>query len=603
MIKQILNTYKEYFSGYLFKNLIKRKGNILVFTAFLVVILVIFVFELPYPVIGFTLVSNYFLMLIIWFNAIVVWMYGEKTEIARFKPLTMEEISKNVHFSLFIQLIVNFFIGLTTILMSLVLIWVQNRNSAHLILFDRFIPGFNGTPQELAFIGITWYFFRLALVIIFMTLFAHWLIFTRGNFLKYSATVEHLPDASNLSPYLKAQITFFKRAFWNDSATYIFLSALFIIWGYPFIIIDLFTTNATLHAFLRPLVVIYLFPVAFFNQINSIEPCFDLGLLVIIIVLWKKIPQALKNLKPNQYELPVGLVNLIGRMLISSSNKIPTDEDILLTNSNQVLLINQGFEPQKYSLQNTWYIFKNFYRHQIFASFVDADILGHIFTILLILVLLYPLTILYDLVAVPFGIFELLFLNISITWVYGEKLNINRFKTISDENIARIITSSLKTQLLIISFFGCFFISLGIVLEWYAFGVVLELSSLAILWYFLRIILGTAFFLVFSHWLIFTHGNFIKYAIELKPEVAKYYPKGISYIRVKRHLLDRSGKVLLGIVSLSTIGYVFVLGVVYGAAFIPLEMFPLFLLYIFYRFFFVGQSWTANLAGQNGKPT
>ena len=58
------------------------------------------------------------------------------------------------------------------------------------MLFDRIIHRFNGTLQESALIGILWYFLRITLEIIFMTLLVQWLIFTRGNFLKYSKNVE-----------------------------------------------------------------------------------------------------------------------------------------------------------------------------------------------------------------------------------------------------------------------------------------------------------------------------------------------------------------------------------------------------------------------------
>ena len=188
---------------------------------------------------------------------------------------------------------------------------ILDKNSSQVMLFDRIIPRFNWTLKESALIGILWYFLRITLEIIFMTLLVQWLIFTRGNFLKYSKNVEYLPDNSNFSPSIKAQIKIFKRKFWDDSAINTFCIILIIIWGYPFVIIYLFTTNGILHTYIGPLVVIYLIPLTLFNSIVLIEPFFDLGVFIIIIFLWKKLPVALKNIKPAQYTLPTTLINMI----------------------------------------------------------------------------------------------------------------------------------------------------------------------------------------------------------------------------------------------------------------------------------------------------
>ena len=111
IIQKNFNNYKDYTFSYLYKNPRNRKRNILVLSVLVLIILFIFLIELPYPVIGFILVSNFFLMLLIMFNAMVVWIYGEKTEIARFNHLSKEETLKNLHSSLFTQFLFSFFLN------------------------------------------------------------------------------------------------------------------------------------------------------------------------------------------------------------------------------------------------------------------------------------------------------------------------------------------------------------------------------------------------------------------------------------------------------------------------------------------------------------
>ena len=567
VIYRTLKIYKSYYFHYMWKKSARLK-TLFVILAFLLLDTIGFIVTLPYPLLFHVFDSYFLLILIIVCNAIVSWLYGEQTRVARFKTSTDEEITKILRSSIFIQICLSLLFETLLLSITIITTWVQDR----MIL-------------QLTTIGILWYLLRIVLGIIFLTLITQWAVFAQGNFLKHSVQDLNLSAEFDSSPLKKAKITFIKtKNFWSDTIVYKYFIGVYAIWGYILVIATLFTNVEELRGYFSLLTIPYLIPPILLGRHIALgEPLFDILFLILIVFVWRKLPTAMKNIRPEHYTLPADLLVPETVHLLDNDVKMP------LATCKPEQLKKPEFSFQEYSLRNTCRVLKTFYRRQAFKSYIDSSIVWDLGIIFFMLLLLYPLVILFNIVAVPLAVNGLLFLNIAITWIYGEKSNISRFKALPDHEIRHILSSSLKANLLIIIIFEFIGIGLGMVTEWYAFRVPLELTSTGIFFFFLRMILTTLFFLVFIHWLIFAHGNFLRYEIILKADVAKFRPPTNirKFYHLKKPLLDRTGRIFYGIVSVAMAGYVCVLGIVFGISYLPLKSFtPIFILYLFPQYLF-----------------